>query len=68
MESYICEEEVGDTKEICLISTWTIDRFGIDLRYHSRTSLRIGPQKLRFHGDALKFAKTFHLQQKAGNH
>jgi transposase InsO family protein len=45
---YAFDTRIGDTKRLCLLSNWAIDHHNIDQPYHARTSLRVGPQKLRF--------------------
>ena len=48
IKCYSFDTPIGDTTRLCLLSNWAIDHYKIDQRYHARTSLRVGPQNLRF--------------------
>ena len=48
IKCYAFNAAIGDTTRLCLLSNWAIDHYRINQPYHARTSLRVGPQKLRF--------------------
>ena len=51
IKCYAFAPTIGRTKRLCLLSNWAIDHYKIDQPYHAHTSLRIGPQPLRFLSD-----------------
>ena len=65
IKCYAFDVQIGDTTHLCLLSNWAIDHFRIDLVYHTHTSLRHGPQRLRFAGR--KPQKAIRLQNKRGH-
>jgi hypothetical protein len=62
LKCYAFNDEVGDSLRLCLVSNWAIDHHRIDQHYHSYTSLRIGPQRVRF--TKQKPLKAVRLQNK----
>ena len=51
LKCYAFNKGVGDSLRLCLVSNWAIDQHKIDQHYHSYTSVRKGPQRLRFAKD-----------------
>ena len=60
--AYSFDTEIGDAIKLCLLSTYAIDKHKIDQQYHNFTSLRIGPQILRYTRG--KPRRAAHLQKK----
>jgi hypothetical protein len=71
IKCYAFDIAIGRTAQLCLISSWAIDHFSIDQQYHLHTSLRHGPQNLRFNkrkyklnlGPEKRPSKSLHLQK-----
>ena len=59
---YAFDSKIGATTHLCLLSTYAIDRHQVDTRYHTYTSLRFGPQNLRF--TSYKPRKALRLQSR----
>jgi hypothetical protein len=65
VKCYAFDTAIGNTTHLCLLSNWAIDHYQIDQAYHAHTSLRIGPQRLRFKEE--KPMKALRLQSRNGH-